>query len=230
MRSHRAARYRLVAILVLAGAFLAAGVSPYWRMSPDSALYLGIAQSVASGRGYTFSGVTQYSVPPVVPLYLAAACRAGRPGEGETGFRRLFTSRGYTLEPGRGLRRAVLLCNAFIAAVAFAGLLAAYLLARELAGTKRALWVLLLLATSMRYFSISVVPLTDVVYCAVSTAVLLCVVRMQRRGGWGWWAATAALVVLAVLTRLVAVALVLSAAGCFSSASCAGAPRGGGPR
>src|SRR5438128_394061 len=47
----------------------------YWRMSRDSALYRGVAQNLAKGKGYTFRGDTERHAFPGLPLLLAGIDR-----------------------------------------------------------------------------------------------------------------------------------------------------------
>lgn len=188
---------RSVAVLFwLAAALFALGVSPFWRISPDSALYTGLARSLATGQGYTFCGQVQTSIPPVVPLCLALVYKAA-----------------HWISPDLSFAGTFFYFNAFTAATGMVGLLAAFFLALEISGPKRALVVLLFLVTSARYFDYSIKPLTDVPYCAVSWAALLYLVRMERRGGWGNWLAAAVFLTLSVLTRAVGATLVVCAAG-----------------
>ncbi|MCD6406215.1 MAG: hypothetical protein J7M19_10345 [Planctomycetes bacterium] len=187
---------RTAVLLWLAAAFFAFGVSPSWRISADSALYTGLARSVATGEGYTFSGELQTSIPPVVPLCLALVYKAA-----------------HWISPDLSFAGTFFYFNAFTAATGMVGLLAAFFLALEISGPKRALVVLLFLVTSARYFGYSIKPLTDVPYCGVSWAALLYLVRMERRGGRGNWLAAAVFLTLAVLTRAVGATLVVCAAG-----------------
>jgi hypothetical protein len=49
------------------------GLYPFhwWRFTPDSALYVGLGESLAAGRGYVFNGATNVHAFPVFPLLLA---------------------------------------------------------------------------------------------------------------------------------------------------------------
>ena len=182
-----------LALFWLAAALLALGVSPYWRMSPDSALYTGIARSVATGEGYTFSGDAQPSIPPVTPLYLAAAYKAA-----------------HIIDPSLPFMGTFAWFNGFIALAGMAGLVAGFFLVVELSGLRRAVLVLAFLVTSRQYLLHSIQPLTDVPYAAVSWAALLFLIRAERSGGGGNRIAAAVLLALAPLTRLVGPALVLA--------------------
>jgi len=185
---------RTLLVFWAAAALLALGVSPYWRIGPDSALYAGIAKSVATGHGYTWSGETQWSIPPVTPLYLSLAYKVG-----------------HLVHPRLTMLSTFFYFNAFVAAAGMAGLVAAFFLAIELAGPKRALLVAAFLVSSRWYFKYSIQPLTDVPYSALSWGAMLYLVRADRRGGVGNRVAAGTFVALAVMTRLVGTALVAAA-------------------
>lgn len=48
-------------------------INSSWNATPDSALYLGLGESIASGRGYVFNGDHHTFVPPGYPLIMAGA-------------------------------------------------------------------------------------------------------------------------------------------------------------
>ncbi len=59
--------------LLLAGVALvyAAAVTPNWRLHPDSAVYIALAESILRGKGYWFNGAAHLRYPPVFSLMLA---------------------------------------------------------------------------------------------------------------------------------------------------------------
>jgi hypothetical protein len=185
----------VIALFWLAATLLALGASPYWRISPDAALYTGIARSVATGEGYTFSGDPQTSIPPVTPLYLAAAYKIA-----------------HVASPSLSFLNTFAYFNGFMAIAGMAGLLAGFFLMVELAGLKRAVFALVFLVTSRQYMLHSIQPLTDVSYAAVSWAALFFLLRFERRDGWGNAALACVLLPVAPLTRLVGLSLVLAVA------------------
>jgi 4-amino-4-deoxy-L-arabinose transferase-like glycosyltransferase len=63
----------VAAILALC-AIYALGLNNQWAISPDGALYLTLGRSLAEGRGMEFNGSLWWSIPPVLPM-LIAACR-----------------------------------------------------------------------------------------------------------------------------------------------------------
>jgi 4-amino-4-deoxy-L-arabinose transferase-like glycosyltransferase len=66
-------RLWMAAILVLCAVY-GLGVNNQWAISPDGALYLTLGRSLAEGRGMEFNGGQWWSIPPVLPM-LIAACR-----------------------------------------------------------------------------------------------------------------------------------------------------------
>ncbi len=58
-----------------AAMLLAFHISTSWHSAPDSALYMGLARSLAEGEGYTFNGEFHAMVPPLFPLALAGVMR-----------------------------------------------------------------------------------------------------------------------------------------------------------
>ena len=65
-------RRALVLALVVVTCFLLL-ISSSWKATPDSALYLELGKSLASGKGYVFNGEAHTYVPPGYPLLVAAA-------------------------------------------------------------------------------------------------------------------------------------------------------------
>lgn len=183
----------------IAATVLALGVSPHWRINPDSALYAGLARSIASGQGYTFSGELQASIPPVMPLFLAGVLKLQR-----------------LASPDAPFASAFLYFNAATAAAGMIALIGAFLLTLELAGPHRALAVLLFLSLSYRFFDYCIEPLTDIPYCALSWWALVFVVRFAKNGGAVRAFAAAALLALSVLTRVVGVTLAAAVAVFFT--------------
>ena len=51
--------------------------SPYWYPLSDSSLYLSLARSLATGRGFTFQGDIHRLVPPLAPFLYSLLMRAG---------------------------------------------------------------------------------------------------------------------------------------------------------
>lgn len=69
-------RWHLLLAAACIGAIYFGGVTGRWWPTPDSALYLGLARSLASGEGYRFNGQVCNSVTPGLPMILAGLRRA----------------------------------------------------------------------------------------------------------------------------------------------------------
>ncbi|MBL8886055.1 MAG: hypothetical protein JNK16_05295 [Phycisphaerales bacterium] len=69
LRAVDASRHWLLAAAAL---LLLASFSPYWRITPDSALFLGVARNLALGQGFTFNEQTVTSINAGFPYLLAA--------------------------------------------------------------------------------------------------------------------------------------------------------------
>lgn len=69
----------LFTVILIACLFISAflTVDDAWLVDPDSAAYMGLAQSMMAGGGYTFEDVPHTKYPPLFPLLLAAAGRIG---------------------------------------------------------------------------------------------------------------------------------------------------------
>ncbi|MHC4714032.1 MAG: hypothetical protein ACYTAN_12305 [Planctomycetota bacterium] len=186
---------KALALVLLSLLLLVAGVSAYWRIQSDSALYVGIAKSLATGEGYTFSGEPQHSIPPAGPILFALVHKAV-----------LWAN------PAAPVQDVISCLNALSAVVALAGIVVACLLIRALKCSTMPVLALALLALNQRYFALSLAPLTDLPYCLVSWSAILALVAMERRGGWGRTALAAVLVALAPLTRGVGISLALAVA------------------
>lgn len=60
-------------LLAFAAILLFASFSPHWRITPDSALFMGIARNLDEGRGFTFNEQVVTSVNAGFPYLLASA-------------------------------------------------------------------------------------------------------------------------------------------------------------
>jgi len=171
-------------LLALAGLYLVA-VNDHWAVKSDSALYLGLGQSLAEGRGMMFNGRAEWGVPPVVPL-LVAGCR---------------------LLAGAHDWLPNLCMTGFGLGVIVFSYLAVRHLAADLPGSLRdtvALGSLLVVGTSARLFIDSTRIMTDVPCTLFVVAGLYAFLR-ARSGHWAWYVAGAGVLVLGVLTRILAV-------------------------
>ncbi len=176
-------RRHLWILLILAGLYLLA-VNGHWAVKSDSALYLGLGRSLAAGEGMTFNGRQEYGIPPVVP-FLVAGCR-------------LLAADPYWLP------------NLCMTAMGIGVIVFAWLSVRRLASDLPAsvrdtvtLGTLLVVGTSARLFIDSARILTDVPCLFFVTAGLYAFLR-ARSGHWAWYLVGSAVMVVAILTRLLA--------------------------
>lgn len=65
-------------LLAASALLLIASFSPHWRITPDSALFLGVARNLSEGRGFTFNELPANSINAGFP-YLLAATRSFGP-------------------------------------------------------------------------------------------------------------------------------------------------------
>ena len=71
------AKYWLAGIVVV---LYLAGVTDFWAQTPDSSLYLSLAESLEQGEGYAIQGVPHVHVPPGFPAMLASLRSIGLRG------------------------------------------------------------------------------------------------------------------------------------------------------
>lgn len=183
----------LMAAIVAMGALYLASIGPYWNISPDSATYVGWAKALVAGVPYARGPVQ----PPVTSLVYAAVL--------------FFFPTGYT-----ALNAATMVLILVWLALTYAWV------ARRTGRTEGLLVVLLCLASTQLYHE-STQLLSEPTYMALSMAVLVLLDRPTARAD-----ATAAfavehststrlaavlagtLMVAAVLTRTIGIALVLA--------------------
>lgn len=126
---------------------LLASFSTHWRITPDSAAFLGIARNLANGRGFTFNEQTVTSVNAGFPYLLAS-------------------TRSLASDP-------IIAANAIVLAFGFASLALVYLLIRRHAGRPLAVLVTLLTAVSSTFLRHSSEILADVPFFFFCTLALL---------------------------------------------------------
>ena len=138
------------------------GVTNRWWPTPDSALYLGLARSLAAGQGYRFNGSVCTSVTPGLPLVLAGL--------------RLLCGEGFWAP------------NLFIAVCGLATIVLIYLVISRLAGPAVALCVAAATALSYVFYTNAHRILTDMPFAALFWGALYAAVRYQQgrpaRAGW----------------------------------------------
>ncbi len=151
-----------------------AGVTGKWWPTPDSALYLSLARSLANGEGYRFNGSPCNIVTPGLPAILA-------------GLRMLF---------GPGFWAP----NLFMALCGLGSLALIYLSVARLSDKRTALAVALATGLSYTYFFSSHRILTDAPFAALFWAILYAYIR-YRSGSARWLILAGLLSVSAVAVR-----------------------------
>jgi 4-amino-4-deoxy-L-arabinose transferase-like glycosyltransferase len=171
--------------VVLAGVVISvvylAGVTGRWYPMPDTAVYLGLAKSLAAGEAYRFNGQVSNSYAPGLPLILA-------------GLRMLF---------GQGYWAA----NLFVALCGLAALAMIYLSMRELTGEGGISVVVAIAASfSCNFYDYSHRTLSDVPFALLRWCLNYCLLRFCR-GGPRWLILAGLLSVLCVLIRAPAIVI-----------------------
>jgi 4-amino-4-deoxy-L-arabinose transferase-like glycosyltransferase len=171
-------------------------VSNHWRVSNDSARYMAVGQSLAQGHGFTWNhGESPGGISPGLPMVVAISFR-------------LFGGAFWPL-------------NLMQALLGIGTIILTYRLVRLYAGRREALNVFLLTAFSVALFESSLDILTDLPGTAFGVVAVWCLVRFTRAKGWGWLAAGAALLVVAVALRLGMVVVVAPLAAGVALEKCA---------
>jgi len=177
-------RKTAILLLLLAGLYLSA-VNDHWAPKSDSALYVGLGRSLAEGRGMVFNGRQEWGIPPVLP-FLLAGCR-------------LLVGDHYWLP-----NLCMTVCG--LGVVVFSTL-SVRRLSADLPASVRGtvvLGTLLVVGTSARLFIDTTRLMTDVPCLLFVTAGLYAFLR-ARSGHWAWYLVGTAVMVVAILTRLLAV-------------------------
>jgi 4-amino-4-deoxy-L-arabinose transferase-like glycosyltransferase len=178
----------LAALVVL---LYAAGLNPFWRFQPDSALYMGLARSLARDGTYSFNGQEHVFALPGFPAMLSLVYMA--------------------------LGENFLAMNALVSLFGLGCVGLGYLLFSELSLTPfQRLACLLLLAFSRTLYYYSSHIMTDVPFAFFAIAALylgLRMLRAQGRAAWGWCLAAAAAATAACAVRPLGPALLAALVG-----------------
>ena len=148
------------------------GVTGKWWPSPDSAMYLTLARSLAGGQGYQFNGETSNIVTPGLPIMLAAL--------------RLMFGGGYWAP------------NLFMAVCGMAAVALAYRAMSRLTSPRMALAAALCCAFSYTYYIGCHRILTDAPFALLFWAAVCA--SLRARGGSPWWLLAAAALAVGALT------------------------------
>ena len=145
-------------VLTVIVLWFVAAISPNWRPTSDSALYLMLGQNLARGEGYELFGRPHAAVPPGYPLMLAALDRAG------------FGS--------------MLALNSVMGLLGLASVWLSYCLVRELTSKTAAWLVASLVGLNALVHLISARQLSDMPFTVLVLAGLLGAVRGLRGQKW----------------------------------------------
>ncbi len=150
-------------------------VSAKWWPTPDSALFIVVADSIHSGQGMTYNGKIANHVGPGFPLMLSAV-------------RSLFGDSAVAM-------------HLLVAIFAVVGLGLSYATLRKLESSRLVIAAVLTTALSYGFFANKGRVLTDIPYFAFFWGVLYCVIRANY-GSWFWYILTGFLSATAVLVRM----------------------------
>lgn len=158
-------------------------VSPYWNITPDSALYITAGQSIARGGGYYLNGGRLPSVPPMTSLIFSLSIL-------------LFPGSYFAL-------------HLAVATLTLASLLLAFVLFKyDLNGYQPLVLVLMSLGSTTLFLH-STFLLSDIVYLFFSLLALTVIELPSRQAkSWPLEILIGMLILAACMTRIVGVALV----------------------
>jgi 4-amino-4-deoxy-L-arabinose transferase-like glycosyltransferase len=168
-------RRRWAAAIFALCAVYALALNNQWAISPDGALYLTLGRSLAEGRGMECNGLQWWSIPPVLPL-LIAACR-------------FVAGDGYWL------------INVVLSACAVGTAIVAARTVKRLGAADLAMPVLLTTGLSAYLFITATRVQTDVLFTFLAALGLYGFVRGSTGSPW-WIVFGGAAMLLATLTRL----------------------------
>jgi hypothetical protein len=170
----------ILAVFLISIGLYSVSLSGRYKPTPDSAEYVGFAQSLARGQGYTFNGRDQSCYPPLLSLIaiepMWIADRSGRP------------------EAAIIPLKVILFCAAILFAVGSIGLGFYYLKTIEW------VWIGVMVLTNIAVFQHCQYIISDMLYAALA---LTAIVLVIERDGWGRWLAASGLLGLACLARSV---------------------------
>jgi 4-amino-4-deoxy-L-arabinose transferase-like glycosyltransferase len=180
----------VVAVFVLLAMLYLVLAPDTWLMRSDSAVYMGLARSLAHGEGYTFNHSPHGKYPPVFPLMLTTVYAT--------------------------LGENIWAMQALVALTGVGALIATFLLIRARSGTRPALAIVVLtgLCTWFCMYS-SLYILSDMPYTLFSLIALGLMeraARSQEPSALKWLPATA-MAVVATYTRMAGVALIPALVG-----------------
>lgn len=171
-----------IGILVFSVLYLLA-VSPYWKITPDSTVYVLAAESIAAGEGYTIKNQPVPVVPPMTSL-IFSLCIFFFPG-------------------------SYLALNGTVTALALGSVLLAFILFKYDTEAPSALALCSMCIASTVLFAYSTFLLSDIVYLFFSLLALVVIQQPRSKGkGWPTDIVIGMLLLAACMTRIVGLALV----------------------
>jgi len=173
-------KWRLIAVVATAAVYLF-GVSNTWEPSPDSALYLSLARSLADGEGYSANCEPSNTVTPGLPWMLSG----------------LRLALGQAHWPGNLLSA---MCGLGVLALVYAAM-------RRWTDPPIALIIACATAASYPFYVNSHRILTDVPLALLFWAMICFCMRFED-GHWGWLIAAAAAAVAGITVRAPGVLLI----------------------
>jgi len=180
-------RWFLLLAVVVVLLYLA-GLNPYWRFQRDSALYMGLARSLAQHGTYSFNGHPHTFAFPGFPAMLSLVYLT--------------------------LGQSFLAMNALVSLFGLGCIALAYLLYRELVLTPaQTLACMLLLGFSRTLYYYSSHIITDVPFAFFVAAALYLgrrALRADGRARWGWWLAASGAALAACTVRPLGPALLIA--------------------
>ena len=158
-------------------------IGPYWKITPDSTLYVMAAESIAAGEGYTLRGRPVPVVPPMTSLIF---------------------SLGILVFPG-----SYSALNAAVVTLTLFSLILTFILFKNGIGTPQALILVLLCLGSTSLFLHSTFLLSDIIYLFFSLLALVMIQSLLKTdSGWLNHALIGIIVLAACMTRIVGLALI----------------------
>lgn len=154
------------------------GVIGKWWPTPDSALYLSLARSLAAGEGYQFNGEPSNVVGPGFPVMLA----------------------GIRLLPG-AIGHGFVLPNLLVALCGLGVLWLVYVCVARLSDRRSALAVVLVMGLSYRFYQNSHRIISDMPTMLAVWAMLYAALRYQS-GRWAWLVPAGAMATVAIAIRI----------------------------
>ncbi len=164
-------------ILGIQAALLVFHLTSSWHAGPDSALYMGLARSLATGAGYVFNYEPHVMVPPLFPVFLAGL--------------------------GQVAGSSYLIYNITQIVLALACTPVAFWMLRQSFGKDLAVAGTTMFALNLVLWKAASMIISDVLFTLLAFVAMGAVIHAARGGRWRWPVAMAAAIAVAAasLTR-----------------------------